>query len=305
MNKLGYCCINLSNPDLQVSRTMRKKTFMEKGLSYVSELIIQNLTDLEKILEWNVKNNIFVYRLSSEMFPWFTEYKIPDLPNYSIIQSKLKNIGNYIINNNIRVSFHPGPFNVLNSLNPQVVDKTVYELSQHCFIMDEMGLPNTRQFPINIHVNNAKPSKEVALNRFIDFILKNSHHRFIDRLVIENDDKANMFTVKDLYNVYKATRIAITFDNLHYWCHSPNASTNDYKEDMALAFSTWGDIKPIMHWSSSKKLYEDKEAKTTAHSDFIYEKIETFGKYVDIEIEAKQKDLALIKYIEEFENEKR
>lgn len=305
MNKLGYCCINLSNPDLQVSRTMRKKTYSDKGMEYVSELVIQNLTDLEKILQWNVKNDIFVYRLSSEMFPWFSEYNIWDLPNYyDTIKPILKRIGEYILNNNIRVSFHPGPFNVLNSLNQAVVDKTFHELSQHAVIMDEMMLPNTRQFPINIHVNNSKPDKNTALNRFIEAILKHRAYRFIDRLVVENDDKGSMFCIKDLYEVYKATGIAITFDNLHYWCSNPNASLQQYKEAMEMAFTTWGGIRPLMHWSSSKRHHEDPTAKVTAHSDYIYDKIDTFNYSVDIEIEAKKKDLAVIKYKQEFPHEK-
>ena len=51
--------------------------------------------------------------------------------------------------------------------------------------------------------------------------------------------------------------------------------------------------------SSSKKI-EDEKGLATAHADFIYEKIETFGLEFDTELECKQKDIALLKYRKDF-----
>jgi UV DNA damage endonuclease len=55
---------------VRVTRTMRKKTFEEKGVTYAEKLIIENLDDLEKILKWNVERGIYFYRMSSGMFNW-------------------------------------------------------------------------------------------------------------------------------------------------------------------------------------------------------------------------------------------
>ena len=90
MNKIGYCCINLSiNEDgrkkkdyVKVNRGMVRRTFDAKGLDYVSELVILNLKDTIKVLNWNIRNDIDVYRLSSDSFPWLTEYNLEDLPNF-------------------------------------------------------------------------------------------------------------------------------------------------------------------------------------------------------------------------------
>jgi UV DNA damage repair endonuclease len=70
MVNIGYCCINISinegkkkKDQITVNRGMTKKTFETKGLGYVSELTLQNIDDLKKIIEWNIQNNIFVYRM--------------------------------------------------------------------------------------------------------------------------------------------------------------------------------------------------------------------------------------------------
>ena len=87
--KLGYCCINMSNPKLKVNRGMVKKTFTDKGLVYAGELAEKNILDLYEIIKWNVKNNIFLYRMSSDMFPWMSEYELVELPNFKKIKSIL------------------------------------------------------------------------------------------------------------------------------------------------------------------------------------------------------------------------
>ena len=83
---------------------MVKKTFESKGLEYVSELAIKNIEDFRKILEWNLKNKILVYRMSSDMFPCLGFYKIKDLPNYEKISKKLKECGDFSIKNSILLS---------------------------------------------------------------------------------------------------------------------------------------------------------------------------------------------------------
>ena len=73
MGNIGYCCIPMGcnigkkkKDHIQVNRGMVKKTFDSKGLPYVSELVILNLKDTLRVLDWNIQNNIFVYRLSSD-----------------------------------------------------------------------------------------------------------------------------------------------------------------------------------------------------------------------------------------------
>ena len=296
---IGYCCINmtLTKQKVKVNRGMIKRTFLERGLDYVSELILLNLDDTLKILKWNVENDILVYRMSSDSFPWMSEYEFTDLPNFDLINSKLKSIGDFIKKNNLRTSYHPSHFNVLASLNPSVVEKTINELNKHAELMDLMGLPKTHYYPINIHVNITKPTKEEAMERFCENFQKLSDS-CKKRLTIENDDFANQYSVKDLYyGLYKKINIPIVFDQFHF-LHGPQDQT--MKEALELALSTWK-VKPLTHMSSSKLLESnDSKVKKTAHADYIYEEIETFGYDFDTELECKQKELAVLKYKQKF-----
>ena len=117
--RIGYPCINLTlsrnNPKVLTNRSMIKKTFISKGLGYVSELALANCQDLIKILKWNVKHNIRLFRLSSEIFPWSSEYKLHQLPDFNKIKSLLIKAGSFANTNNLRLTSHPGPFNVLAS----------------------------------------------------------------------------------------------------------------------------------------------------------------------------------------------
>lgn len=306
MNRLGYCCINLSiNEDgrprkdyVKVNRGMIKRTFQEKGLEYVSELVILNLKDTIKVLNWNIQNDIKVYRLSSDSFPWLTEYKLEDLPKFDKIKNLLKGIGTIIKKNQLRVSYHPGPYNVLGSENPDVVKKTIHELNFTASILDYMGLDKTHYYPINIHLNSTKPSREEAANRFVNNFFELSESAK-SRLTLENDDKEGQYSVKMLYDlVHCETDIPIVFD-FHHFNYGPQDQT--LEEAFIMASLTWRNgIPPMTHMSSSK-LNEDSSGRATAHSDYIYEKIPFLNKHIfDCEIEAKAKDKAVIKYLKDY-----
>lgn len=297
---IGYCCINMTL-DRCVNRTMRKATFKLKGLEYVGELSLKNLDDMLHILHWNVSNNIFLYRMSSDMFPWMSEYEFTDLPNYKQIEDKCKEIGEYSKSNSIRLSFHPGPFNVLGSNNSSVVDKTIDELTKHAQIMDMMALDQSHYYPINIHVNATKPSKDVIAKQFC-----NNFERLPktvkSRLTVENDDKISQYTPKDLYDlIHSEIGIPITFDQFHFVCGNQDMSM---REALELSLSTWKTAKALTHHSSSKRVEQsDDKIKATAHADYIYEPIQAFGHDFDTDLEAKQKDKAVLNYRKKFNGE--
>ena len=302
MKNIGYCCIPLGcnqgkkkKEQILVNRSMVRKTFDSKGLPYVSELVILNLKDTLKVLDWNLKNEIYIYRMSSDSFPWMTEYLFDDLPNFDVISNLLKLIGDKIKSNGMRCSYHPAPFNVLASTRQEVIHKAIDELNKHAVIMDLMDLEQSTYYPINIHIGTTQPSREVAAKKFCE-----SFHLLSDsckkRLTVENDDSPNQYSVKFLYdNVYKVIGIPIVFDQ-HHFNYGPQDQTME--EALKLAHSTWT-TRCLTHMSSSKQI-EDVKGVATAHADYIYEQIQTFGLDFDIEIEAKAKDLAVLKYREDF-----
>jgi UV DNA damage endonuclease len=296
MNNLGYCCINmtLAEKKITTNRGMVKKTFLEKGINYASELSLLNVIDLKKIIEWNYENEIFLYRMSSDIFPWCSEYELKDLPDYKKISEVLLDCGILAKEKGIRLTFHPSPYCVIASERQDVVQKSIKELRQHAEIMDLMGLDSSHFYPINIHINTSKPSKDEAAKRFCESysILPDNVK---NRLVVEVDDKKSQFTSVDLYNmVHLKVGIPITFDYLHNECNPPELNE---EESLKLCLSSWPKgIPAITHYSDSKKLYEDSSSKDVAHSDWIWKGPETYGLDFSIELEVKMKELALLKY---------
>lgn len=299
---LGYACINetLSERKISVNNSMIKKTFLSKGLDYVASIIEKNLDAFDQIVDWNESNNIKLYRTSSEMFPWQSEYEYVDLPNYEFIKKKLRSIGDKIKQYGHTVETHPGPYTVIASKNTDVITKSLKELEQHAQIFDLMGFDQNHNSHINIHVGTTRAGdKKLALDTWIE-----SFHKLSDsvknRITLENDDKESMFTIQDLMYIHNSIGIPLVFDSLHFNCHSDGYS---YEETFNLAYSTWKhtDAIPFCHHSSSKKKWEDNTINNyRAHSEFLYEPFNNLGKPVRVMLECKKKEKALLNYRNNF-----
>jgi UV DNA damage endonuclease len=293
---IGYACINMTiGKKITTNRSMVKKTFNAKGLDYVSELALLNAKDIIKILEWNRLNGINFFRLSSSIVPWGDNIDLTQLKDYKEIRSELKKAGDFAKFHNIRITSHPGPFCVLTSPKESVVLATIADLELHGKIFDMMGLSKTPYNKINIHCNGVYGDKKSAMDRFIKNF-KRLSKSVQNRLTVENDDKASMYSVKDLMYIHKAIKIPIVFDYHHHqFC------TGDLSEEQALklAATTWPkDITPVVHYSESKALHEnDNKQKPQAHSDYINSLPNTYELDVDIMVEAKAKELAILPFI--------
>jgi UV DNA damage endonuclease len=277
------------------NRTMVKRTFEAKGLDYVSELALLNAKDIIKILEWNRLNGINFFRLSSAMIPWGDNIDITQLKDYKEIKSELKKAGDYAKFWNMRINSHPGPFNVLPSPNESVVQKTFADLELHGKVFDMMGLSKTPYNNINIHCNGVYGDKQSAMDRLITNF-KRLSPSVRKRLTLENDDKASMYSVKDLMYIHKHTGIPIVFDYHHHQFCTGGLSE---EEALKLAATTWPKgIKQEVHYSESKALHENNpKEKPQAHSLYINELPNTYGLDLDVMVEAKGKELAILPFI--------
>ena len=292
---LGYACINMSlGKNVTTNRSMVKRTFNEKGLDYVSELALANSKDVLKILVWNKNNNIKFFRLSSALVPWGDGLDLTTLKDYNEISTALHKAGDYAKANGIRITSHPGPFVVLTSPKENVVEAAIKDLELHGKIFDLLGLSQTPYNKINIHCNGVYGDKLSAMDRFCENYLKLSDS-VKKRLTVENDDKASMYNVKDLMYIHNRINIPIVFDYHH---HLFNTGDLSEEEALKLAITTWGDITPVVHYSESKALHEENtKLKPQAHSDYIKSLPNTYGLDVDIMVEAKAKELAILPFI--------
>ena len=307
---IGYACINmqLSYPQkyggkpkgvkpITTGRSMIKRTFEAKGVDYASELALANAMDLDKIMDWNILNGYNFFRITSGLAPWKTEYDWDDLKDIDEIKGYLSSAGWVANKHKLRITSHPGPFNVLTSPHEHVVENCVGDLTDHGDVFDMMNLSRTPYNKINIHIGGAYGDKESAMKRFCEnFDLLPDSVK--SRLTVENDDRASMYSVKDLYEgVYKKIGIPIVFDYHHHQFCTGDLSE---KEALEMAISTWPkDIVPVVHYSESRRDEQlDESIREQAHSDYVYDYIDTYGHNVDIMIEAKAKELAVKTYME-------
>lgn len=293
-HQVGYCCINteLQKRKITTNRTMIQRTFKQRGLKYASELALQNAKDLITILEWNAQHGVRVFRMSSGIFPWGTEYDLTSLPDYFAIASTLRKAGDLARTTGQRITAHPDHFVKLGSDKPKVVNNSIKDLELHSEVFDLMGLDASPYNAINIHVGmNFRPE---VVERWVNSYNKLSSNCKA-RLVVENDDKANAFSTLQLVTyLHSELNIPVTFDYFHHTFHTDGLTTQDAAE---LAASTWpSGITPLFHYSESKNLNEKVNGNPRAHADYVFDKIDDFGMILDIDLEAKAKQKALFTY---------
>lgn len=298
--KPGLCCISLSlqerDPPIKF-QTMTFKRFSSlprsEALEILGNRILNNLQVTNETIKFCGENN-WVYRVSSDLFPLITydeaNVNLEDLPNHDEIQDEFDNIEQTINNTGVRVSAHPSEFNVLASTNQKAVEKTITELNFYSSFFDRIGLPANYDAPMNMHVHNRSGSLDEIIERFMgNFNRLDENCR--KRLVIENDDKINCWSVNELVNVFHPkTKIPITFDYLHHKCHPDNL---DEETALKMCYHTWYDHKPLFHYSESRE-----GSNPRAHADYAYNKFEAYDLEFDLDMELKAKDYAIQQYQE-------
>ena len=306
---LGYACQNLSlqtgrklSERIQTSRTIRMKNFR---LQRAGELAVKNSADLLPILRWNAENNIKFFRIGSDIFSFMDH---PDL-GYTLeemdsnhcrdITANFAAAGAYAKANGMRLSCHPGPYTCLASPIPSIVDKSIVSLRMHSLIADLLGYGE--EFAINIHVGGVYEDKAVTSKRFVQ-VYQQLPPLLQKRLTLENDDKASMWSVRDLLElIHNHCGVKLVLDIHHHrFCDGGDS----LRTAAQLAFSTWTGFSeiPKVHYSESRP-----DARPQAHSDYLKEPIPLLCDNInyDIMIEAKAKDLALLHYKKEILNETR
>ena len=290
----GYACINetLKKDGITTNRSLKKATLDKKGLEYVSELALENVRDLEKVIQWNLENDIMFFRMSSNIIPWANKIDWHNIKDIDEIKTILKRCGDFATKHEIRLTMHPGQFVVLTSPHKHVIENSISELKAHSGLMNYMGLSETPYNKINIHMGAAYGDKINSSKTFIKNF-KTLPDDIRNRLTVENDDKGVMYSTTDLYKlVHGEIGLPIVFDYHH---HTFCTGGQTEQEALTLATTTWGSIKPVVHYSESKALNEGLKVRLQAHSDYINGPIDTYGLDVDIMLECKAKELALLK----------
>ncbi|MFA9422661.1 MAG: UV DNA damage repair endonuclease UvsE, partial [Sedimentibacter sp.] len=178
---IGYACLTIGVQNTNMKSCMIKNVNEKK----LVELIQHNLNSLENIIDYNVKNHIKLFRISSDLIP-FGSNLVNDIPWWDIFEYQLQTIGKKIEQSNIRVSMHPGQYTVLNSPNTLVSAKAMDDLDYHAKVLDSLGVDSRHK--IILHIGGIYNEKNHAIKRFL-LNYEKLNETVKKRLVIENDDK--------------------------------------------------------------------------------------------------------------------
>ncbi len=302
--QLGLCCINTilraQKPPIFSSRKMIMKSIKEKGIEELKSKIRQNLLDTLTMIDWNERNGIKVFRLSSELFPHMTNPLVEQY-TFDFAYELLKQIGEKAKGYNHRLTFHPGQYNVVGSPNRKCFEQTIKELKYHADILDLMGLG--KDSVMVVHGGGTYGDKELTKDRWCEQFLELPDN-VKERLVLENCEKS--FNIIDCLEVSERIGIPVVFDTHHFECYKllhPTETFEPAEYYMPKILETWRrrDIKPKFHVS------EQGSGRCGHHSDYI----ETIPNYlleiptkynvnIDIMIEAKQKEQAIFRLYEKY-----
>ncbi|MFO1144642.1 MAG: UV DNA damage repair endonuclease UvsE [Amaricoccus sp.] len=299
--RLGFPVKVLARPELRSndSRRWQNGPHLKVSLEY-----------LDAILDHLAQNGIRMYRMSSDLAPYATH---PDLPQFHamIAESKaeLAAIGAKARALDIRLSFHPSQYVLINSPDPALVAASVRDLAAQAEMLDRMELGP--EAVVVTHVGGAYGDREASAERWVEAWagLPEPVRR---RLVLEHDDLR--FSAADTLWIGERTGVRLIFDHQHFLCLNPEGL--GMRETLERMLATWPDVRPKVHFSSPRtefRAVRRKDATTgkpveallppvwTGHADFVqpFEFIGFMrmaeGLEFDVMLEAKGKDLALMR----------
>ena len=294
--RLGLVCINntLREQGVYCNRTCIRRTY---SVEKAKQLATANLEDLFKVLQWNQAHNIRHYRLSSDMFPHFTDDAIERYDYTLDMKVALRMAGGFAKAHNHRITMHPGQYNVVGTPNKAAFERTVDDLTHHAYILDMMGIGP--EGILCVHGGGVYGDKEAATRRWIEQFddLPSSVKR---RIAIENCEHS--YNVEDCLTIAEACKIPVIYDTHHHkcWCQTHSIEDSpDMTECMPRILETWDHhgCSPLFHISDQA---EGKQL--GAHHDYVSEIPQEllsipaeYDRNVDIEVEAKAKEAAIFR----------
>jgi UV DNA damage endonuclease len=303
--RFGYVAMSMQLENASPSRTMTMATFSklsdrEAGLRRLERIAEENLHNTLRLLKHNRYMDVHVYRMTSKLIPLATHDLLNDWNPYPALAEHFTELGSFIREHEMRVSFHPDHFTVLSTPRPEVYAHSVKDLNHHVTMLEMMGLDE--RATCNIHVGGTYGNKETAAARFL-LQFSQLEERISRRITLENDDKT--FTASETLDISEQAGAPMVLD-LHH--HTVNNPANDNIELLwPRIHQTWqrrfnDTLPPKIHISTPKS---DRDPR--AHADFVDPAlllrflldIARSTPAIDVMIEAKRKDESLFRLMDD------
>ena len=300
MLRFGLCCIFRNEP-IRFRQTTAKALLglsEKERLEKLSTICLDNSINLIKALETVHRLKIGAFRVSSQFLPRYTHpevgYTLESLPDVEDIVTNLEKVKLLGEQWDIRMSFHPDQFVLLSSPSAEVTRKSFAELDYQAMLAERIGAD-----VVNIHAGGVYGDKKVALKRLRENFT-NLPDRVKKRLTLENDDVS--YSVNDLLPICHELSVPLVYDVHHHRCNPDNLSVDEATAASLKSWQTPNRGEAYFHLSSPKHGWQSKNPKPHAEmidkADFPEE---WFDLNVTIDIEAKAKELAVVKIMRQLE----
>jgi UV DNA damage endonuclease len=255
----------------------------------------QNLQNTKRILFYNIANEINLYRFSSSLVPLATHPEVM-WDFITPFKSEWEELGQIIKQFKMRVSFHPNQFTLFTSTREDVTTNALKDMDYHFAMLEAMNALD--EGIINIHIGGAYGDKESSLLRFHENI-KRIPRKIKKQMTLENDDKT--YDVLETLFTCENENIPMILDYHHYMANRGEEALPTY---LSRIFDTWNKFNtlPKVHISSPKSKKEYRSHSDYISLDFVlpfFKIARELNQDFDIMIEAKQKNLAMHKLIED------
>jgi len=288
--RLGLVCITHSE-EVRYKTTTRKNLLSLETAAQAAKLrtiYAENIARLRRAVEYCLANDINLYRMTSALFPFSDEAMGAEI--LQELAGELGEIGTDAIERGLRLVLHPDQFVVLSSDSESVVENSVKILKMHARTMDLLGQPRSEWAAMTIH-----GGKSDRADRMVENILK-LPVEIRSRIVLENDEHA--YSSAEILDICRRAGVPMVFDAHHHVCHEKLEDYNDpsVEETFWAARATWANPEnQMVHISNGRERFGDR-----AHSDLIFTMPEVFRFAPWIEVEAKHKELAIVKLQKEW-----
>ncbi|QWU16846.1 UV-damage endonuclease [Paenibacillus sophorae] len=308
--RFGYVAMSTVIKDCSPSKTMTMASFSkledrEAALRRLELIARGNLHNTLRLLRHNRASDIKVYRMTSKLIPLATHPELRDWNPFAALADDFAEVGRYIKENGMRVSFHPDHFTVLSTPRPEVLASSVRDLRHHTDMLSAMDLPATAKN--NIHIGGAYGDKTSAAARFVKQF-RELAPEMQERITLENDDKT--FNAVETLEVCKTLGLPMVLDIHHQWVNNEGESPWELWPEISRTWQTLLALKdvetdkplpPKIHVSSPRSPSDPR-----SHADGVepepllafLKRIAADTPAVDVMIEAKAKDGALFELME-------
>ncbi|WP_431090471.1 UV DNA damage repair endonuclease UvsE [Paenibacillus sp. 8b26] len=309
--RFGYVAMSVTVQNASPSKTMTLASFnkigdREAAIRKLERIAAENLHNTLRLLRHNRASDIKVYRFSSKLIPLATHQDLRDWDPFQALAADFAEVGNVVKANGMRVSFHPDHFTVLSTPRPEVLQSSINDLKHHKAMLEAMGLGADAKN--NIHIGGAYGDKVTSSQRFVEQVgaLELSLR---ERMTLENDDKT--FNAMETLEACKRTGLPMVLDIHHQWVNNEGEKSwelwpgilDTWKGELAQTGSSPDDpLPPKIHASSPKS-----EKDPRGHADGVQveplltflRNIARYTNQIDVMLEAKRKDEALFRLMDE------